>query len=111
VDALNELLVTAVAGRAAVRVRIPIELDDKAEANPDIALVRRPWQGYPAAHPRPVDIFLLVSMAVRARILAPANTWITDDNLSRRHSALRGRPPISRIAPSRQALTPSVPEA
>lgn len=63
VDALNEMLVTAVAGRAAVRVQNPIELDDRSESNPDIALVRRPWQGHPAAHPRPIDIFLLVEVA------------------------------------------------
>jgi len=63
VDALTELLVTAVAGRAGVRVQNPVELDDSTEVHPDIALVRRPWQGYPAAHPRPIDIILLVEVA------------------------------------------------
>jgi Uma2 family endonuclease len=63
VDALVELLVAAVAGRAGVRAQNPIELDDRTEVQPDIALVRRPWQGYPAAHPRPVDIFLLIEVA------------------------------------------------
>ena len=42
VDALTELLVVAVAGRAGVRVQNPIELDDATEPQPDIVLVRRP---------------------------------------------------------------------
>lgn len=63
VDALTELLVPAVAGRAGVRVQNPIELDARTEPQPDIALVRRPWRGYPAAHPRPDDVFLLVEVA------------------------------------------------
>jgi Uma2 family endonuclease len=63
VDALTELLVVTVAGRAGVRVQNPIELDARTEPQPDIALVRRPWRGYPASHPPPDDIFLLVEVA------------------------------------------------
>jgi len=63
VDALTELLVGAVAGRATVRVQNPIELDATTEPQPDIALVRRPWRGYPSAHPQPGDVFLLVEVA------------------------------------------------
>lgn len=63
VDALNELLLIAVAGRAGVRVQNPIELDGSTEPQPDLALVRRPWRGYPARHPQPEDIFLLVEVA------------------------------------------------
>jgi Uma2 family endonuclease len=63
VDALVELLVTAVAGHAGVRVQNPVDLNDRTEVQPDIALVRRPWQGYPAAHPGPIDIFLLIEVA------------------------------------------------
>ncbi|HYZ22141.1 MAG TPA: Uma2 family endonuclease [Rhodopila sp.] len=63
VDALAELLLPAIAGRAALRVQNPIELDETTEPHPDIALVRRPWQGYPHAHPGPVDILLLVEVA------------------------------------------------
>jgi Uma2 family endonuclease len=63
VDALNELLVSAVAARAWVRPQNPVELDDGSEPQPDLALVRRPWRGYPTAHPRPGDIFLLVEVA------------------------------------------------
>ncbi len=63
VDALTELLVVALAGRAAVRVQNPVEIGRGTEPNPDIAVVRRPWNGYPRAHPRPEDVFLLVEVA------------------------------------------------
>nr|WP_294544274.1 Uma2 family endonuclease [uncultured Rhodopila sp.] len=63
VDALNELLGVAVAGRAAIRVQNPIEIDRGTEPNPDIAVVRRPWRGYPRTHPRPEDVLLLVEVA------------------------------------------------
>jgi Uma2 family endonuclease len=63
VDALMELLMAAVAGRAAVRVQNPITLDGGSEPNPDLAVVRRPWAGYPGAHPGPGDVYLLVEVA------------------------------------------------
>ena len=53
VDALTELLVLAAAGRATVRVQNPIVLDDASEPQPDFTLLRKPWHGYPDAHPRP----------------------------------------------------------
>ena len=67
VDALTELLVVAVAGRAGVRVQNPIVLDDATEPQPDIVLVRRPWRGYPTSHPRPGDIFLVIEVADTSR--------------------------------------------
>jgi Uma2 family endonuclease len=63
VDALTELLVMAAAGRAAVRVQNPIVLDDSSEPQPDFTLVRKPWNGYPGAHPRPPDVHLLIEVA------------------------------------------------
>ena len=63
VDALTKLLVLAVAERATVRVQNPIELDATTEPQPDIALVRQPWRGYPKAHPQPRDVLLLVEVA------------------------------------------------
>jgi Uma2 family endonuclease len=62
VDALAELLIMAVAGRAGVRVQHPIALDALTEPQPDIALVRRPWHRYPDAHPQPEDVFLLIEV-------------------------------------------------
>jgi Uma2 family endonuclease len=67
VDALTELLVVAVAGRAGVRVQNPIVLDDATEPQPDIVLVRRPWRGYPTSHPRPEDIILVIEVADTSR--------------------------------------------
>jgi Uma2 family endonuclease len=66
VDALNELLFPAVVGRAAVRVQNPVTLD-RSEPQPDIVLARRPWVGYPARHPGPEDILLLVEVADSSR--------------------------------------------
>jgi Uma2 family endonuclease len=63
IDALNELLVLAAAGRAWVRVQNPIVLDDTSEPQPDFTLVRKPWHGYPDAHPSPPDVFLLIEVA------------------------------------------------
>jgi Uma2 family endonuclease len=63
VDALTELLVVAAAGHATVRVQGPIVLDDISEPQPDFALLRRPWDGYPHAHPRPPDVHLLIEVS------------------------------------------------
>jgi Uma2 family endonuclease len=63
VDALTELLVLAASGRAVVRVQNPVVLDDTSEPQPDFALLRKPWQGYPTAHPRPADVYLLIEVA------------------------------------------------
>jgi Uma2 family endonuclease len=67
VDMLNELLVPAVAGRALVRVQNPVALDTGSEPQPDIVVVRRPWHGYPASHPGPEDILLLIEVADSSR--------------------------------------------
>jgi Uma2 family endonuclease len=40
-----------------------VVLDEGSEPQPDIALVRRPWRGYPHTHPGPDDIFLLIEVA------------------------------------------------
>lgn len=60
---LSELLVLGFRGRAQVRCRNPVVLDDGSEPQPDFALVRRPWRGYPHTHPEPEDIFLLIEVA------------------------------------------------
>jgi Uma2 family endonuclease len=62
-DNLTELLVTAFAGRARVRCQTPVVLNDGSEPQPDIALVQRPWRGFPNMHPGPDDIFLLIEVA------------------------------------------------
>jgi Uma2 family endonuclease len=44
-------------------VQNPIVLDDASEPQPDFTLLRKPWHGYPNAHPRPADVFLLIEVA------------------------------------------------
>ena len=63
VDALAETLVIALRGRAAVRIQNPVSLGRHTEPQPDVAIIRRPWHGYPAAHPGPADIHLIVEVA------------------------------------------------
>ena len=116
VDALNELLLAAVAGRAGVRVQNPIELDDTTEPQPDIALVRRPWRGYPHSHPQPGDIFLLIEVAdtsletdsgAKQELYATAGIpelWVvdltTDSVVTYRNPGSAGYGSVTRIEPS-----------
>lgn len=62
-DKLNELLMAGFASRAWVRCQGPVVLDDGSEPQPDFALVRRPWRGYPHTHPEAGDIFLLIEVS------------------------------------------------
>jgi Uma2 family endonuclease len=62
-DNLTELLVTGFASRTRVRCQQPVVLDDGSEPQPDLALARRPWTGYPHDHPGPDDIFLLIEVS------------------------------------------------
>lgn len=62
VNRLNELLVTALAGRAIVSVQNPILLSNGSEPQPDLAVLRRPARGAPSL-PIPADVFLLVEVA------------------------------------------------
>jgi Uma2 family endonuclease len=60
---LIQLLGPASTGRAWVRCHDPVVLNDGSEPQPDVALVQRPWRGYPDTHPGPDDIFLLIEVA------------------------------------------------
>ncbi|HEY2620553.1 MAG TPA: Uma2 family endonuclease [Acetobacteraceae bacterium] len=63
IDLLNRLLPAILGEQAWLRVQNPIVLDDASEPQPDFAVVRHPWSGYPDAHPRPPDILLLIEVA------------------------------------------------
>jgi Uma2 family endonuclease len=63
IDVLNRLLLAAVAEQGWIRVQNPVVLDDASEPQPDFAVVRWPWHGYPDAHPRPPDILLVIEVA------------------------------------------------
>jgi Uma2 family endonuclease len=63
IDLLNRLLPATLGEQAWLRVQNPIVLDDASEPQPDFAIVRHPWSGYPDAHPRSPDILLLIEVA------------------------------------------------
>ena len=51
------------AGRALIRVQLPVVIPDISEPEPDLALLVRREGGYARAHPRPEDVLLLVEVA------------------------------------------------
>ena len=63
IDSLTLALVRAVGDHAWVRVQNPITLDRRSEPQPDFTVVRRPWPGYPNAHPGPDDVHLLIEVS------------------------------------------------
>jgi Uma2 family endonuclease len=63
---LIQQLFAACAGQAWVRCQDPVVLNDGSEPQPDVALVQRPWRGYPQTHPGPDDIFLLIEVSDRS---------------------------------------------
>lgn len=58
-DYLRNLL----AGKATIRVQLPITLRPKSEPEPDVAVVRIDPEEYQESHPTANDIFLLVEVA------------------------------------------------
>ncbi len=62
-DRLTRLFVTQAGDLAVVRVQQSVVLDDFWAPQPDLALLRPPFDRYDAAHPRPDDILLVVEVA------------------------------------------------
>ncbi|HEV2441757.1 MAG TPA: Uma2 family endonuclease [Steroidobacteraceae bacterium] len=58
-----ELMMTALVGRAQVRVQMPLRLDSLSEPEPDLVLVRRRPDNYKRAHPSPADALLVVEVS------------------------------------------------
>jgi Uma2 family endonuclease len=65
---LNRML----AGKADIRIQLPITLPPNSEPEPDIAVVRINPREYISGHPTPDDIFLLIEVA--------DSTFTTDRN-------------------------------
>jgi Uma2 family endonuclease len=63
VNALTQLLVTAVAGRAIVAVQNPVRLGGYSEPQPDFALLKPRPDAYRSATPTPEDVLLLIEVA------------------------------------------------
>lgn len=116
VNRLNRLLMVAAGDRAVVQIQSPVELDERSEPQPDVALLHPPIDRYLAHHALPPDIFLLVevpdtTLAFDRDTKAPAygragvaETWVVDleheavlvlrqpgpDGYDERHRARRG---------------------
>ena len=63
VNRLNRLFGRLVGDRAVVALQNPIQLSDRTEPQPDVALLRPRADFYEAAAPTPADILLLVEVA------------------------------------------------
>jgi Uma2 family endonuclease len=63
VDRLTRLLSRLVGNAAIVRVQNPVVLGQRAEPEPDLALLRPPIERYAAAHPQPADVMLVIEVA------------------------------------------------
>lgn len=63
VDRLNRLFSDRLRDRAIVRVQNPVQLSDRSEPQPDIALLKPKADFYESGHPQPQDILLLVEVA------------------------------------------------
>ncbi len=90
VGRLTRLFSQVVGNRALVWVQNPVRLDERSEAQPDLALLRPRTDFYSAGHPGPDDVLLIVEVAdttveydldVKAPLYARAGiptTWVVD---------------------------------
>jgi Uma2 family endonuclease len=63
VKRLSHLLFAAVGERAIVSVQDPVQLDDRSEPQPDLALLRWDDDFYEHRHPMPEDVLLVIEVA------------------------------------------------
>jgi len=114
VDWLNHALVTAVSGRAIVRVQNPVRLGPRSEPQPDVALLRYRPDFYRAGHPGPDDVLIVIEVGdssvdfdreVKTPLYAAADipeVWIVD-LLAERVEVYRGPGPRSYADVARRA--------
>ncbi len=63
VDRLNGRLSRLVGDGAIVRVQSPVVLGQRAEPEPDVTLLRPPFERYQEVHPGPAEIMLVIEVA------------------------------------------------
>lgn len=63
VDSLTRLLSRSASDVAIVRVQGPVVLQEHAELQPDLAVLKPRADAYRVAHPRPGDILLVIEVA------------------------------------------------
>ena len=104
VDSLNLSMVTAVGGKAIVRVQGAVRLSPYSEPQPDLVLLRPRADFYASRLPGPADILLIVEIAdssldydrdVKSRLYAESGVpefWLADlkDHSVSRYSDPRG---------------------
>lgn len=63
VNALTRRLVLAVGDRGVVAVQNPVQLDDRSEPQPDLAVLKPREDDYRRATPRPHEVLLIIEVA------------------------------------------------
>jgi Uma2 family endonuclease len=63
VDDLTEFFVTALVGRARVRVQGPIRLNERWQPQPDLVILKLPADAYRFRRPQPDDVLLVIEVA------------------------------------------------
>lgn len=63
VNRLTHALSARVVGRAIVSVQNPVQLGERSEPQPDLALLRSRPDFYAGAHPGPMDVLLVIEVA------------------------------------------------
>jgi Uma2 family endonuclease len=67
VTRLSHLLVHRLLDSALVRVQLPLQLNDRSEPEPDLAIVRPDPRYYADHHPLPSDVLLLIEVSDSSR--------------------------------------------
>jgi Uma2 family endonuclease len=63
ISRLTHILVAQAGNLAAVRVQLPVRLDERSEPEPDLALVKSGADSYASAHPGPDDVLSVIEVA------------------------------------------------
>ncbi|MBI2910973.1 MAG: Uma2 family endonuclease [Chloroflexi bacterium] len=63
VKRLNRMLSQRVGDRALIGVQDPVQLGERSEPEPDVALLQPRADGYASGHPGPDDVLLLIEVA------------------------------------------------
>ncbi len=63
VNLLAKMLIIRLGDEAVVRVQNPLTIESLSEPEPDIAVVRIPFETYEDRHPTPADVHLLIEVA------------------------------------------------
>ncbi len=127
VDRLTRLLTQAAGERAIVRVQSPVQLGERSEPQPDLALLKPRPDFYAGAHPGAEDVLLLVEVAdasadydrqVKLPLYARAGVpeaWLVDLDGQAvevlRHPSAHGYATTERVGRGQSLPVPGLPDA